>query len=216
MTVISGTAGPDVLFGGTGNDFLTGGAGEDTFVISAGYGSDTITDFQAGTGGDVLRLQNYGFATFAKLLTAAVQVGSDTIVTLSSTENLTLQNVVLSTLVADNVALDNPLPASGTASNWAGTVAAGGTLTTGAADDGMGPAARGLPRSAERGTTPTTSMITTQRSWNGRRRRAAWRMGAGGGGSIVEWLSRRLEDSLYRPIRDLEHRQQRQFRIQLS
>lgn len=137
MTVISGTAGPDVLFGGTGNDLLTGGAGTDTFVISKGYGSDTITDFQAGTGGDVLRVQNYGFATFANFLAAATQVGADTVVTLSSTETLTLQNFTLSALVADNVALDNPLPASGTAWNWAGTVPAGGTLTTGATNDGM-------------------------------------------------------------------------------
>lgn len=137
MTTISGTAGADVLFGGSGNDLLTGGAGQDTFVISKGYGSDTITDFQAGVGGDVLRVQNYGFATFATFLAAATQVGSDTIVTLSSTETLTLQNVALSTLVANNVALDNPLPASGTAWNWAGTVPGGGTLTTGATNDGM-------------------------------------------------------------------------------
>ena len=128
MTIITGSAGADVLFGGTGNDVLTGGAGSDTFVVSKGYGSDTVTDFQAGFGGDVLRLQNYGFVTFASFLAAATQVGSDTVVTLSSSETLTLQNVALSTLVASNVALDNPLPASGTAWNWAGTVPAGGTL----------------------------------------------------------------------------------------
>jgi len=137
MAAINGTTGTDVLFGGTGNDLLTGGAGSDTFVISKGYGSDTITDFQAGIGGDVLRVQNYGFATFAKFLAAAAQVGSDTIVTLSSSETLTLQNVALSALTAANVALDNPLPTSGTAWNWAGTVPAGGTLTTGATNDGM-------------------------------------------------------------------------------
>ncbi|MBR0903924.1 Ig-like domain-containing protein [Bradyrhizobium liaoningense] len=137
MTIINGSGGADVLFGGTGNDVLTGGAGSDTFVVSKGYGSDTVTDFQAGLSGDVLRLQNYGFATFASFLAAATQVGSDTVVTLSSTETLTLQNVALSTLVASNVALDNPLPASGTAWNWAGTVPAGGTLTTGTTNDGM-------------------------------------------------------------------------------
>ena len=137
MTEINGTAGADVLFGGTGNDLLTGGAGKDTFVISKGYGSDTITDFQAGAGGDVLRLQNYGFATFATFLAAAGQVGSDTVVTLSSSETVTLQNVALSALTAENVALDNPLPTSGTAWNWAGTVTAGGTLTTGATNDGL-------------------------------------------------------------------------------
>ena len=137
MTVVNGATGADILFGGTENDLLTGGAGSDIFVISKGYGSDTISDFLAGTGGDVLRLQNYGFATFATFLAAAKQLGSDTVVTLSSSEVLTLQNVALSTLTAANIALDNPLPTSGTAWNWAGTVAAGGTLTTGAANDSM-------------------------------------------------------------------------------
>ncbi|MGY2933801.1 Ca2+-binding RTX toxin-like protein [Bradyrhizobium sp. GM6.1] len=125
MAIINGSAGADVLFGGTGNDVLTGGAGSDTLVISEGYGSDTITDFQASVGGDVLRLQNSGFATFAKFLAAATQVGSDTVVMLPSNETLTLQNFTLSTLVASNVALDNPLLASGTAWNWAGTAPAG-------------------------------------------------------------------------------------------
>jgi Ca2+-binding RTX toxin-like protein len=64
--VINGTTGSDILFGGAGNDLLTGGAGSDLFVVSKGSGSDTISDFQAGAGGDALRVQNYGFATFAR------------------------------------------------------------------------------------------------------------------------------------------------------
>src|SRR6266446_2962691 len=91
-SVIVGTSGSDILFGGTGNDLLTGGAGSDIFAISKGYGSDTISDFQAGVGGDVLRVQNYGFATFTSFLAAAQQVGSVTVVTLSSSETVTLQN----------------------------------------------------------------------------------------------------------------------------
>src|ERR1700730_15891829 len=113
VQVINGTSGVDILFGGTGNDLLTGEGGSDVFVISKGYGSDTISDFQAGAGGDVLRVQNYGFATFASFLAAAKQVGSDTVVTLSSSETVTLQNLNFSYLTAANVVLDNPLPASG-------------------------------------------------------------------------------------------------------
>ncbi|MET4040298.1 Ca2+-binding RTX toxin-like protein [Bradyrhizobium sp. RT6a] len=64
-SVLSGTSGSDILFGGAGNDLLTGGAGRDTFVVSKGYGSDTIADFAAGVGGDVLRLANYGFSSFS-------------------------------------------------------------------------------------------------------------------------------------------------------
>ncbi|MBR0697911.1 Ig-like domain-containing protein [Bradyrhizobium lablabi] len=136
-SVIAGTSGSDILFGGAGNDLLTGGAGNDIFAISKGYGSDTISDFQTGVGGDVLRVQNYGFATFATFLAAARQVGSDTVVSLSSTETLTLQNVTLSSLVASNVVLDNPLQGSASPNTAALSVLAGGTLTGGAMNDSL-------------------------------------------------------------------------------
>ncbi|MGY4607006.1 Ca2+-binding RTX toxin-like protein [Bradyrhizobium sp. USDA 4474] len=134
---INGTSGADILFGGTGNDLLTGGAGSDLFVISKGYGSDTISDFQGGTGGDVLRVQNYGFATFASFMSAAKQTGADVVVTLSSSETLTLQNVALSSLSAANVILDSPLPVSASPNTAWTTVGAGGMLTGGATNDSL-------------------------------------------------------------------------------
>ena len=135
--VINGTSGSDTLFGGTGNDLLTGGAGSDLFAISKGYGSDTISDFQAGAGGDILRVQNYGFATFASFMSVAKQVGADIVVTLSSTETLTLQNTALSSLSAANVVLDNPLPVSASPNTAWTTVGAGGTLAGGATNDSL-------------------------------------------------------------------------------
>lgn len=41
-----GNAGADTLDGGAGNDLLRGGTGVDTFVFRAGFGQDTIVDFQ--------------------------------------------------------------------------------------------------------------------------------------------------------------------------
>ncbi|WFU39379.1 Ig-like domain-containing protein [Bradyrhizobium sp. CB82] len=137
MTIINGTADSDVLFGGTGNDLLTGRAGSDIFVVSKGYGSDTISDFQAGIGGDVLRVQNYGFATFTSFMSAAKQIGTDVIVTLSSTETLTLQNIALSSFTPANVVLDNPLPVSAAPNTPWTTVGTGGTLTGGAMNDSL-------------------------------------------------------------------------------
>ncbi|MBR1170972.1 Ig-like domain-containing protein, partial [Bradyrhizobium liaoningense] len=134
---INGTFNVDILFGSTGNDLLTGGASSDLFVVSKGYGSDTISDFQAGAGGDALRVQNYGFATFATFVPAARQLGADVIVTLSSTETLTLQNVALSSLTAANVILDNPLLVSASPNTAWTTVGAGGTLTGGATNDSL-------------------------------------------------------------------------------
>ncbi|MCK1454066.1 cadherin-like domain-containing protein [Bradyrhizobium sp. 35] len=108
-------AASNILFGSSGNDVLTGGGAPDLFVVSKGFGSDVVSDFQVGAGGDVLRFQNYGFGTFASLLAAAKQVGSDTVIALSSAETVTLKNVAVTSLVAANVQLDNPLPLSATA-----------------------------------------------------------------------------------------------------
>jgi Ca2+-binding RTX toxin-like protein len=47
----------DTITGGVGNDTLTGNGGSDTFVFAdsaANNGSDTITDFTTGGGGDIL------------------------------------------------------------------------------------------------------------------------------------------------------------------
>ncbi|MEL6903191.1 MAG: alkaline phosphatase, partial [Cyanobacteria bacterium J06606_4] len=49
-----GDDGDDLLYGGLGNDTLTGddasgGEGADVFVLAAGEGTDTITDFEIGT-----------------------------------------------------------------------------------------------------------------------------------------------------------------------
>ena len=54
---LDGGTGDDLLIGGQGNDTLTGGDGKDTFYWQAGDadgGTDTITDFTLGQGGDVL------------------------------------------------------------------------------------------------------------------------------------------------------------------
>lgn len=55
--IIFGTDYADVIIGGVGSDNLTGGAGSDTFSFAASSnGSDVITDFTVGNGGDLLGL----------------------------------------------------------------------------------------------------------------------------------------------------------------
>lgn len=56
--VLDGGLGADLLDGGAGDDVLTGGAGSDRFRFSNPGGTDRITDFQAGTGGDVIDLRS--------------------------------------------------------------------------------------------------------------------------------------------------------------
>ena len=134
MTVTGGS-GADILFGGRGNDLLVGGTGRDTFVISKGYGSDTIGDFEAESGGDVLRLQNYGFANFAAFLASSRQVLGNVIVTLSGTETLTLLGVQQASLTAANVMLDSPLSGGGTINNWSSIATQRSLLSSGATND---------------------------------------------------------------------------------
>ncbi|WFU51539.1 calcium-binding protein [Sinorhizobium terangae] len=94
----------DTIAGGLGDDTLTGGAGNDAFVFRPGFGLDTITDFKAGSGaGDVLEFQNTLFANFESVLAAAAQAGSDTVITFDAANTITLKNVTLANLHADDV-----------------------------------------------------------------------------------------------------------------
>ncbi|MCB9963605.1 MAG: type I secretion C-terminal target domain-containing protein [Rhodospirillales bacterium] len=78
-----GKGGDDVLIGGSGDDLLEGGAGRDVFVFQSFDGSlDTITDFEAGVGKDILNLTDLlaGFDPLTDLLSDFVQLtttGSD-------------------------------------------------------------------------------------------------------------------------------------------
>ena len=79
--------GADIVIGGAGNDTLTGGTGNERSSFAAGFGNDTITDFDAAPAGgqDHIDLSAFGI-TFADLTVTAVaggtQVafGADTIV----------------------------------------------------------------------------------------------------------------------------------------
>jgi predicted extracellular nuclease len=69
--ILVGGNGDDLLNGGQGNDTLTGGRGSDRFVLAAGAGIDTITDFKDGK--DQLALS--GTLSFGELTIAQ---GTDT------------------------------------------------------------------------------------------------------------------------------------------
>lgn len=85
---LSGGAGNDVLWGGASADKLSGGSGVDRFAYhDAIEGGDVITDFAAGSGGDVLdigvlltRAGYHGTKPFSDGYVRAVQSGTDTLV----------------------------------------------------------------------------------------------------------------------------------------
>ncbi|MEQ6289770.1 tandem-95 repeat protein, partial [Vogesella sp. GCM10023246] len=120
----------DLLVGGAGNDTLTGGGGIDTFkwelgdLGTSGKPSDTITDFKAGAGGDVLDLkdllQGENSSNLSNYLHFTAD-GSNTVVQISSSghigngydQTITLQNVQLSTLGSGDAEIINKLLTNG-------------------------------------------------------------------------------------------------------
>ena len=100
--VLRGGSGNDRITGGRGDDLLTGGSGYDSFVFAAGFGRDVIADFSAGAGlGDVIELDRV-FAGFASLSAASQQIGADVVITADASNTITLKNVLLSSLNADD------------------------------------------------------------------------------------------------------------------
>lgn len=104
---LQGLSGNDTLVGGSGNDSLWGGTGNDRFAFAPGCGADRIYDMTAGSGpGDVLRILNFGtqYDTFAEVLAAATQSGSDTIINFGGGDTITLIGISKSLLSADDIA----------------------------------------------------------------------------------------------------------------
>lgn len=86
--ILNGGNGRDTLDGGAGHDLITGGNGNDTFVLSAGAGTDIITDF--GRGNNVIGLADG--ITFADLSLSGgdIILGTETLSTLDGFDATTL------------------------------------------------------------------------------------------------------------------------------
>ena len=104
-SVLQGLSGNDTLFGATASDKLVGGTGSDTFVFQLGGANDTISDFGAGSGvGDVVRILGFGTAvdSFSDVLSIASQDGANVLINFGAGDSLTLANIALESLVADD------------------------------------------------------------------------------------------------------------------
>lgn len=86
----------DRLYGGAGDDTLTGGGGADTFIFKGDGGNDTITDFQHGV--DKIAIYAEVAPVIADIITGALQVGDDVLITLSETETVMLRHFDISDL----------------------------------------------------------------------------------------------------------------------
>lgn len=108
--VLIGGNGADTLDGGAGNDTLTGGAGVDLIVATADGGADVVTDFTAGTGGDVVDLRFAGgFDDFADVGAHATDTANGVSLALGS-GSLLLTGVTKSSLTAANFLFAGTMP----------------------------------------------------------------------------------------------------------
>ena len=105
---LSGGNGNDGLTGGLGNNSLTGGAGADVFFFGkqlTGIERDSVMDFAAsGIGHDLIKISHDLAAGFSDLVAhhAIAQSGVNTILTLAANEIVTLLNVNIQALTADD------------------------------------------------------------------------------------------------------------------
>ncbi|NJO78637.1 MAG: cadherin-like domain-containing protein [Cyanobacteria bacterium RM1_2_2] len=84
---IEGGGGDDLIDGGAGNDTITGGAGADRFVLRGGDGTDTITDFVAGSDQIALSGLTFGQLTFSG---NSIAFNGETLAILSGVNTTTL------------------------------------------------------------------------------------------------------------------------------
>ena len=102
---IIGDHGNNVLNGNGGNDTLAGGYGNDTFVFTrtngvVDFGNDTVSDFTAGT--DHLQIDHAIFGNFADVQQHMQQVGDDVVITYDANDSITLHNVQVANLHAND------------------------------------------------------------------------------------------------------------------
>jgi trimeric autotransporter adhesin len=144
--------GNDWLDGGAGNDWLDGGNGDDTFAFRPGSGMDTVEDFDQSypsptsstmvhtNDHDVIRFEDGLFANFDALVASGdmTQSGVNVVIKYGATDQVTMLNVNLSQLGANDFVFDAgtaspPMPSGktfdGTAS-WGGSIQGTGGVDT--------------------------------------------------------------------------------------
>ncbi|MBQ4809480.1 calcium-binding protein [Phaeobacter sp. HS012] len=74
---VDGGAGADMIYTSLGGDELTGGADDDVFVLKAGTGNTTITDFGDSGDNDKLNVSELGFGDLNDVLAVAYEIDTD-------------------------------------------------------------------------------------------------------------------------------------------
>lgn len=98
----------NVLVSGTGNDVLADESKDmqNIFAFDIASGKDVVYNFTTiGTNHDLIKLADGAFSTFDSVKSALTQVGGDTLLTLSASDQVLLKGVTASDLTADHFLL---------------------------------------------------------------------------------------------------------------
>ncbi|NKX41327.1 calcium-binding protein [Rhodobacteraceae bacterium R_SAG2] len=106
--VVNGGAGADMIYTSLGGDDLTGGADDDVFVLKAGTGNTTITDFGDSGDNDKLNVSELGFTGLADVMAVAYEIDTDptapggesVVIAIDADTTVTLTGVTLGSLTA--------------------------------------------------------------------------------------------------------------------
>lgn len=106
--VVKGGAGADMIYSSLGGDELTGGDDDDVFVLKAGTGNTTITDFGDGGDNDKLNVSELGFTGLADVMAVAYEIDTDpaapggesVVIAIDADTTVTLTDVTLGSLTA--------------------------------------------------------------------------------------------------------------------
>lgn len=98
-----GGGGFDTLVGGEGDDVMEGNFNADRFVFEDNHGDDTILDFSATSNAEKLVFSDLStMNTLVDVLGASVQQGADVFINTGGGNSITLQDVLLSDLDAND------------------------------------------------------------------------------------------------------------------
>jgi VCBS repeat-containing protein len=95
--------GPTVMIGGPGDDILTGGSAPSTFVFNAGFGHDTIREFEADH--DILQFGHDIFSSTADVLAHATDQATGLLIADASGDSLLLLDMTKQTLATHLAAI---------------------------------------------------------------------------------------------------------------
>jgi Ca2+-binding RTX toxin-like protein len=176
--IIIGNSSPNIIEGGMGDDVMTGNgslheAGHiiprgDTYVIRAGDGHDTITDFQPGSdGGDLIELFGFQYRSLAEIKAIATELGGNTVLQLAADQTLTLLNVQISQFVANDFDFAPVITAAAVQSAAGDTsVVLSGTAEVYNTDPAMNNDVRGIVTIYDGGIALGTTTTDLQGAWS--------------------------------------------------